>query len=76
MGKRNDPIKRQFDFDIGHLKKSPCKECHMHPLFPGCSEDCRTLDRLQTTLARGVSTTHTHSPLEPFAILLESWSDS
>ena len=76
MAKRNNTIKRQFDFDIGHLKQSPCRGCHMHPTFPDCTDHCRILDRIQNTLARGVSTTHTHSPLEPFAVFLESWKDS
>ncbi len=76
MSRRNTHAKHQFDFDIGHLKRSPCKGCHLHPTFPVCSEHCLALDRIQTTLARGISTTHTHSPLEPFAVFLESWNDN
>jgi hypothetical protein len=75
MDKRNNPIKRQFDFDIGHLKKSPCKGCLQRALFPGCSDECRTLDLIQTKLARGICTTHTHSPLEPFSIYLDRRQD-
>jgi hypothetical protein len=73
---KNNPFNRQFDFDIGHLKKSPCRACPMRPALPGCSEACRILDRIQTKLARGIATTHTHSSLEPFAVFLESWNDT
>ena len=76
MSKRTNRVKRQFDFDIGHLKKSPCRGCPMHPLFPGCSEQCRALDRIQTILARTISTTHSHSQLEPFVVLLENRKDN
>ncbi|MEJ2158370.1 MAG: hypothetical protein P8X96_23845 [Desulfobacteraceae bacterium] len=66
-------IKRQFDFDIGHLKKSPCKNCLHRSLFPGCADTCEILDRIQTRLARSIATTHTHSPLEPYTVYLEDW---
>jgi hypothetical protein len=67
-------IHRRFDFEIGHLVKSPCKACCDRPLLPECANGCSLLDRIQTRLARGISTTHSHSPLEPFAIYLESAS--
>jgi len=69
------PRARQFDFDVGYLKKSPCKACLQRPLLPHCVEKCEMLDRIQTRLARGISTTHSHSPLEPFAIFLEGEQD-
>ncbi len=64
-------IKPVFDIDLGYLKSSPCKGCHQRPSFPDCIDTCRALDGIQTTLARGISTTHTHSPLEPFIICLD-----
>jgi hypothetical protein len=69
--RRKNPINRQFDFEIGHLKKSPCRKCLQRPLFPGCTGDCEMLDRIQTKLARGIATTHTHSSLEPYVIYLD-----
>jgi hypothetical protein len=72
MYKRPLFTKKRFDFDMGYLVKSPCKECRDRPQLPHCAGDCSLLDRIQTRLARGISTTHTHSPLEPFAIYLES----
>jgi hypothetical protein len=71
MYRSNYIVDRQFDFDIGYLKKSPCRTCLRRPLLPDCADSCAILDRIQTRLARGVSTTHTHSPLEPYAVYLE-----
>ena len=64
--------KRRFDFDVGYLVKSPCRDCMDRIKLPKCADNCALLDSIQTRLARGISTTHTHSPLEPFAIYLES----
>lgn len=64
---------RRFDFEIGHLKKSPCRECHCHLLFPDCFDGCTLLDRIQTTLARTVLTSCNHSPVDTFAIHIEEW---
>ncbi|MGD8833595.1 MAG: hypothetical protein PVJ84_14485 [Desulfobacteraceae bacterium] len=72
---RNNPIKRRFDFEIGYLKKSPCRTCSQRPLFPDCINACELLDRIQTKLARGISTTHSHSALEPFALYLDQQQD-
>ncbi len=51
-------IKRdRFDFEIGYLVKSPCKECVHRDCLPECSEKCLLLERIQTAIARGVSCT-------------------
>jgi hypothetical protein len=62
---------RQFDFEIGHLQKSPCRECYARFTFPTCFDDCALLDRIQTTLARSVLTSCNHSPVESFAVRIE-----
>ena len=50
-------IKRDvFDFEIGYLTKSPCIECEHKANLPKCHKDCPVLDRIQTTLAKGIST--------------------
>ena len=50
-------IKRnRFDFEIGYLTKSPCIECDNKSCLPKCHRDCMILDRLQTKLAKGIST--------------------
>ena len=48
-------IKYRFDFEIGYLSKSPCKECACKRNFPGCEDDCQILDRIHTVLSEVVS---------------------
>ncbi len=52
----NNAIKRDlFDFEIGYLTKSPCLNCEFRDRLPKCHADCLILDKIQTTLARGIS---------------------
>ncbi|MCD4678208.1 MAG: hypothetical protein K8S18_19780 [Desulfobacula sp.] len=44
-----------FDFEIGYLTKSPCLNCENKSQLPKCHADCIILDKIQTTLARGIS---------------------
>ena len=49
-------IKRDlFDFEIGYLTKSPCLHCEFKEDLPKCHDKCPVLDKIQTTLARGIS---------------------
>ncbi len=57
-------IRDRFDFEIGHLAKSPCRECRHKKDLPDCSDGCKTLDRIQVVLASGVSCTGHHPFLE------------
>jgi hypothetical protein len=42
----------KFDFEVGLLAKSPCKECEKRRKeFPHCIETCEMLEYIQTTLA-------------------------
>jgi hypothetical protein len=41
----------KFDFEVGYLIKSPCKECNKRKNFPKCAEDCSALDKIQTILS-------------------------
>ena len=51
-----NPIKRDvFDFEVGYLTKSPCLNCEYKEELPKCHADCVVLDRIQTRLARGIS---------------------
>jgi hypothetical protein len=51
-------VKHQFDFEVGHLVQSPCRECaRRKAAFPSCIRDCLLLDQIQTILAAGVSCT-------------------
>lgn len=51
----NNPNRLRFDFEIGHLVRSPCKGCTDRPAFPGCIDSCLNLDRLHEILSHGVS---------------------
>ena len=59
---------QNFDFDIGHLVKSPCKECNQREDFPGCMEDCEVLDQIQTVLSDSISCANNYSVVEPFDV--------
>ncbi|MFZ0130972.1 MAG: hypothetical protein WAK95_00405 [Desulfobacterales bacterium] len=46
----------QFDFDLGYLVKSPCRDCDQRKsAFPTCSQDCLLLAQVQTALSASVS---------------------
>jgi len=47
--------KHRFDFEIGYLIKSPCRNCEQRPQFPACIASCRDIDRIQSRLAGSVS---------------------
>ncbi|WP_457552168.1 hypothetical protein [Desulfobacula sp.] len=44
-----------FDFEIGYLTKSPCLACENKSKLPQCHQGCPILDKIQTLLARGIS---------------------
>ena len=55
----NNPIIRdKFDFDIGHLVKSPCNDCEKRDAFPKCFDKCKLIDHLQRRLAKGISSNY------------------
>ncbi|MFP4160097.1 MAG: hypothetical protein ACOC0W_09460 [Desulfosalsimonas sp.] len=58
-------IRDVFDFEIGYLEKSPCRECSSRGELPQCSDRCGLLERIQTLLAKGVSCTGSHHFTEP-----------
>ncbi len=57
-------IRDRFDFEIGYLTKSPCKECPCICELPQCAEQCRILDQIQMLLAKGISCTGRHPFME------------
>ena len=52
-----DAIGYRFDFEIGYLIKSPCRECEVRSDFPVCADTCVTLGRIQAILSEGISST-------------------
>ncbi len=47
--------RHRFDFEVGYLVSSPCKECPRRDEFPRCAETCKILDRIQTVLSETIS---------------------
>ncbi|WP_319525353.1 hypothetical protein [uncultured Desulfosarcina sp.] len=68
--------RHRFDFDIGYLVKSPCRECPDRHLFPGCIEGCVPLDKIHAVLANSVSCSRSYRALESSAIFHEARDES
>ncbi len=49
--------KFKFDFEVGTLVKSPCKDCEHRENFPKCIDACEMLDKIQKVLAETRSCT-------------------
>jgi hypothetical protein len=47
--------KYKYDFEVGHLIKSPCKECDNQGDIPECIKQCKLMEEIQTILAETVS---------------------
>ena len=57
-----------FDFDIGYLVKSPCRDCTSRENLPNCINDCEILDQIQTVLADSIPSEASISPVETFDV--------
>ena len=68
--------RHRFDFEIGYLVKSPCRECLDRDLFPNCMDACLPLDKIRTVLANSISCSRVHTSLESNAIYQGSRDDS
>ena len=42
----------KFDFEIGNLVKSPCKDCKMYDQFPQCLSECASIEQIHEILAQ------------------------
>jgi len=47
----------KFDFEIGYLIKSPCRDCPNRKRLPQCADQCSLLDKIRIILAQGISCT-------------------
>jgi hypothetical protein len=65
--------KPKFDFEIGYLVKSPCRDCRQRDRFPGCIDACSLIDGIHAVLAQGVSSSRAFSALEAYAMSQQSW---
>ena len=56
----NSQFNYRFDFEIGYLVKSPCRDCENRVEIPECIDDCRILDEIHSLLAESVSCSQRH----------------
>ncbi len=69
--KQGRALAQKFDYDIGYLVKSPCRDCGTYGLFPECMDRCTTLDRVQNALCDSLSSAHNYSAVESYCLPLE-----
>jgi hypothetical protein len=60
-----------FDFDIGYLVKSPCRDCTSREALPTCIEGCKILDQIQTVLADSIPSETAISPVDTYDVPAE-----
>ena len=60
--------RHSFDFDIGYLVKSPCRDCGSREDLPNCVEDCEILDQIQTVLADSIPSEKSISPVDTYDV--------
>jgi hypothetical protein len=64
-------LTQKFDYDIGYLVKSPCRDCGTYGRFPDCMDRCSVLDRVQSVLSDSLSSVHNYSAVESYTLPLE-----
>ena len=60
-----------FDFDIGYLVKSPCRDCTTRDNLPDCIQGCDILDKIQTVLADSIPSEACISPVDTYDVPAE-----
>jgi hypothetical protein len=60
--------RNSFDFDIGYLVKSPCRDCVSREELPNCVKGCETLDQIQTILADSIPSETSISPVDTYDV--------
>ena len=60
-----------FDFDIGYLVKSPCRDCVSREVLPNCIEGCEILDQIQSVLADSIPSETSISPVDTYDVPAE-----
>ena len=60
--------RNSFDFDIGYLVKSPCRDCVSREELHNCVEGCETLDQIQTILADSIHSETSISPVDTYDV--------
>ena len=67
---RSPDTSQVFDFDVGCLMKSPCRDCPMKGELPQCVKGCGLLNQIQAVLASGVSSTRAQTY---YTVHMPSW---
>ncbi len=60
--------KHSFDFNVGYLVKSACKECETRESLPGCMDECNILEQIQGALSDSMSSANNYSVAETFDV--------
>jgi len=60
-----------FDFEIGYLVKSPCRDCGTREDLPECIQGCEILDQIQTVLVDSIPSEKSISALETYDVSIE-----
>ena len=63
--------RNSFDFDIGYLVKSPCRDCVSREVLPDCIEGCEILDQIQSVLADSIPSETSISPVDTYDVPAE-----
>lgn len=78
--RRNDPSVEErrlvsstaeFDFEVGTLLESPCRNCEMRAMLPYCRDHCQLLVDIQSILAGAISSGHSVSPAETYSLMID-----
>lgn len=64
-------FQHRYDFEVGYLVKSPCRECENRPNLPECAETCPILDAIHEILIGCVPSSKNVSTLESYALSQE-----
>lgn len=64
--KHSRALSQKFDYEIGYLVKSPCRDCGSYGSFPDCMDRCTVLDRVQSALCDSLSSVNNYSAAESY----------
>jgi len=64
--KHSRALSQKFDYEIGYLVKSPCRDCGSYGSFPDCMDRCALLDRVQSALCDSLSSVNNYSAAESY----------
>jgi len=57
-----------FDFENGHITKSPCRDCPRESELPQCAKDCPIISQLQSLLAGSILSSNNFSEQETYSL--------